>query len=85
MTRYLTVRDVAARYQLSPWTLYERTRLGLIPHRKHPGSNRLLFTEAELDAWDEHAGALETITLPPPVKGLSPGRLVRVRQTKRAA
>jgi excisionase family DNA binding protein len=53
--RYLSVGDVAARYGVSEWTVYDWARRTRIPFRKHPGSNRLLFLEAELDAFDDGA------------------------------
>jgi hypothetical protein len=71
---FITVSDVASRYQCSSWTIHERARHGLIPHRKFSaGSSRLLFVPAELDLYD--AGAeLEGIDL----KG--GGRIVRPLQ-----
>jgi hypothetical protein len=53
---FLLVDDVAARYRLSSWSIHERARLGLIPHRKLAGgSSRLLFIPAELTAWENGA------------------------------
>ncbi len=75
--RYIDVAAVADRYGLSTWQVYERARRNLLPCRKHPGSNRLLFLEADLDAFDDGAG-LEVVRL---VKG---GKFVRPR-TKAAA
>jgi hypothetical protein len=71
---FLTVTDVAQRYQCSTWTIHERARLNLIPHKKFSaGSSRLLFVPAELDQYD--AGApLEVVDL----KG--GGRIVRPRK-----
>jgi hypothetical protein len=68
---FLLVPDVAARYHVSAWTVHERARLRLIPHRKLAGSgSRLLFVPADLDAYDEGA-ALDVRELP------SGGRIVR--------
>ncbi len=53
--RYLDVAAVAERYGCSEWTVYDRARRNLLPHRKHPGSNRLLFLESECDAFDDGA------------------------------
>jgi predicted DNA-binding transcriptional regulator AlpA len=55
MRRYISVEDVASRYGWSPWTVYEKARHSQIPHRKLAGSNRLLFEESALDAWDDGA------------------------------
>jgi predicted DNA-binding transcriptional regulator AlpA len=59
---YLTVEDIAARYQISVWSVYDRSRTGAIPHRKPPGMRRLLFLEEELQAWEDGA-ELETLNL----------------------
>lgn len=50
--RYLTVKDVAARYSVSPWTVYRWVFLKRIPHHK-PGPKTLRFSEVELDLWDQ--------------------------------
>jgi predicted DNA-binding transcriptional regulator AlpA len=73
---YLDVAAVAARYGYSPWTIYETSRLGQIPHRKHPGGRKLLFSEPELTEWDNGAVDLEFIKLP---RG---GRIVRPKQIR---
>jgi hypothetical protein len=68
---FLLVPDVAARYRCSEWTIHERARLGLIPHRKLAGAgSRLLFVPADLDAYDDGA-ALDVQELP------GGGRIVR--------
>jgi excisionase family DNA binding protein len=57
---FLITPEVAARLRCSVRTVHELTRLGLIPHRRLPGSRRCLFRKEELEAWE--AGAiLETI------------------------
>lgn len=48
---YLTVEDVAAWLRMSKRSVHERTRLGLIPHRRIAGTRRCLFLEDELKAW----------------------------------
>jgi excisionase family DNA binding protein len=70
--RFLTVEEVAQRQRCSVRTIHERVRRYELPHRKLPGCRRLLFPEAELEAWE--AGApLEVVELP---RG---GRIVRPR------
>ena len=73
---YLTQEEAAARYALSRWTMYERTRLNQIPHFKHPGSRRNLFPTAWLDAYDAGYIELEIVQLPSG-DGRSPGKIVR--------
>jgi hypothetical protein len=69
---YLLAVDVAERWHCSIRTVHERTRLREVPHRVLPGSRRVLFVAADLDAWE--AGApLEAVELP---RG---GRVVRPR------
>lgn len=70
---FLLVDEVAARYRLSAWSIHERARLGLIPHRKlAAGSSRLLFIPEELTAC-ENGAPLEVLELP------GGGRVVRPR------
>jgi predicted DNA-binding transcriptional regulator AlpA len=52
---YSSVEAVAERYGWSAWTVYDRARRGLLPHRKPIGTRKLLFLEHELDAWDDGA------------------------------
>jgi predicted DNA-binding transcriptional regulator AlpA len=52
---YLLVEDVAGRLHVAPSTVYEWARTGAVPHRKLPGSRRLLFLEAELKAGENGA------------------------------
>jgi hypothetical protein len=52
---FLLVEDVAGRYGTSRRWVLERTRLGVIPHRRLPGSRRCLFLEHELEAWENGA------------------------------
>jgi hypothetical protein len=69
---YLFVEDIKRRYGVSERWVHERTRLGEIPHFRHPGSRRCLFREDWLDAWD--AGCeLEVVERP------HGGRIVRPR------
>lgn len=49
---YLLVEAVADRYGCTVGTVQERCRLRQLPHRKLPGSRRLLFLEAELERYD---------------------------------
>jgi len=67
---FLITPEVAARLRCSVRTVHESTRLGLIPHRRLPGSRRCLFRKEELEAW-EACAILETIELEPS------GRVVR--------
>jgi hypothetical protein len=70
---FLRIGDVAARYGTSTWTIHERARLGLIPHRKLAGgSSPLLFIDAELTAY-ENGAKLEVTETP------GGGRVVRPR------
>jgi hypothetical protein len=70
---FLRVGDVAARYGTSTWTIHERARLGLIPHRKLAGgSSPLLFLDAELTAYENGAELEVTETA-------AGGRVVRPR------
>jgi predicted DNA-binding transcriptional regulator AlpA len=50
---YLTVEEVAERYHVSTKWVHERCRLRELPHRRLSGTRRLLFLEAELQAYDE--------------------------------
>ena len=68
---FLRVSEVAARYGFSSWTIHEKARLGLIPHRKLAGgSSPLLFIDAELTAY-ENGAELEVTETP------GGGRVVR--------
>jgi excisionase family DNA binding protein len=67
---FLLAVEVAERLRCSLRTIHELSRLGEIPHRKLPGSRRLLFLEAELIRW-EGGARLEVVDLP---RG---GRVVR--------
>jgi len=55
---YLTVEEVAALLGCSTRTIHERTRLREIPCRRLPGTRRVLFLEAELEAWIESGGTI---------------------------
>lgn len=74
---YLMVEDVAQLLGCSKRTVHERARLGEIPHRRPPGARRLLFIDAEIDAWLDGAD-LERVVLP---RG---GRAVRPRRSAAA-
>lgn len=50
---YLTAEQVADRYRVSLWHIWELARTCKLPHRKHPGRRTLLFDPAELDAYDD--------------------------------
>jgi hypothetical protein len=69
---YIGVEQVAERYLVSPYTIHERARLHELPHRKLPGSRRLLFLPGDLDRFDDGC-ELEVVELP---RG---GRIVRPR------
>ena len=59
-TPFLITSEVTARLRCSVRTVHELTRLGLIPHRRLPGSRRCLFRIDELEAWEDGA-QLETV------------------------
>jgi hypothetical protein len=59
---YLTVEEVADRYRTTVRAIHGRTRLRTIPHMKRTGFRQLLFSSADLDAWDAGA-ALEVVEL----------------------
>jgi excisionase family DNA binding protein len=61
-TPLLITSEVAARLRCSVRTVHDLTRLGLIPHRRLPGSRRCLFRIDELEAWEDGA-RLETVDL----------------------
>lgn len=73
---YVLVEDVAARLYRCKRTIHELARNNEIPHRKLPGSRRLLFLPAELELW-ENGCELEVVELP---RG---GRVVRPATGKR--
>jgi hypothetical protein len=62
---FLSLAQVVERYAgvWSSSTLYKWTRSGQIPHRKLPGRNELLFSVADLEAWEDGA-ELETVKRP---------------------
>jgi excisionase family DNA binding protein len=60
---YLGVDEVAELLVVSQWTIYDRSRRGAIPHRKPPGSRKLLFLVEEIRAWVDGA-ELESTTPP---------------------
>jgi hypothetical protein len=67
---YLHVDEVAERYGNSTRWVHELARCYLIPHRRLPGTRRVLFLLPELEAWEEGA-ELEVVELP------RKGRIVR--------
>jgi hypothetical protein len=67
---FLTLEEAAQYLRVSPATLGDQAREGLVPHRKNPGARRLLFIPHELDACVNGA-PLEVTHLP---RG---GRVVR--------
>lgn len=50
--RFLTVQQVAERYQVAVATVYDWVFHKRIPHHK-PSRNTLRFNETELDIWDQ--------------------------------
>ena len=72
---FLTLEEAAEYVRMSAYTLGEKCREYAAPHRKAPGSRRLLFRQNELEDWLDGA-ELEFVTQK---KG---GRVVR---TKRAS
>ena len=71
---FLTVEEVAERYRTSPKAIHDRTRTNRIPCLKRQGFRRLLFSLADLEAWD--AGA-ELVVL-----DLPDGRAVRAQSVR---
>lgn len=61
MKTYLRTEAVAELLGVSLRTIHERTRTDSIPCRRLPGLRRVLFDEAELQAWVDGA-SLEVIT-----------------------
>jgi excisionase family DNA binding protein len=57
-THYLTVKRAAERLHLSRWTIRDKARRKELPHRKPPGTRRLLFSIADLEAFED-GGELE--------------------------
>ncbi len=74
----LLVEDVAKLLGASRSSIQERCAKGLIPHRRMPGSRRLLIPRADFEAW--LAGA-ELVT----IRLAHGGRLVRPVAAKPAA
>jgi excisionase family DNA binding protein len=70
-SRYLTLAEAARLLDLSTYTVRTRASAGEIPHRKLPGSFRILFLEHELAAWVDGA-PIETVPT-------DEGRVVRVK------
>jgi excisionase family DNA binding protein len=70
VTRYLTLADAAELLGLSAYTVRTKAAAGELPHRKLPGSFRILFLEEEITDWVDGA-QLETIRTP------GDGRVVR--------
>ena len=62
-TPYIVAEDVAERLRCSLRSVHELARLGRIPHRRLPGTRRLLFRPEELEAW-ELGAELELRELP---------------------
>ena len=58
MSPYLRVEDVAPLVGVSVRTVHEWTRLREIPCRRLPGTRRILFLQAELEAWIESGGTI---------------------------
>ncbi len=54
-THHLTVEQAAARWHLSHWTVRDKARRGEVPHRKPPGSRRLMFPLADIEAFEDGA------------------------------
>ena len=50
--RLLTPDEVAIRYGISRWTVYERTRTNQLPLIQHPGCNRVHIPDRWLEAYD---------------------------------
>jgi excisionase family DNA binding protein len=51
----LTVEQVAERLHLSAWTVRDKARRRELPHRKAPGSRRLMFPIRDLEAFEDGA------------------------------
>jgi predicted DNA-binding transcriptional regulator AlpA len=72
----LSAEQVATRYGLSLWHVYERSRLNQLPLIQHPGSRSVRFPSDWLDAYDEGAVELEVTETR---SALGVGRVVRPR------
>jgi predicted DNA-binding transcriptional regulator AlpA len=59
--RLLSVGDVAERYGLSRWEVYEPSRLNQLPLIVHPGSRRVMFPSDLLDRFDIGEVELEVL------------------------
>jgi excisionase family DNA binding protein len=70
---FLVAEEVAERLRCSLRTIHELVRTRRIPHRRLPGSRRLLFRVDELAVWEDGA-ALEVIEPP------GGGRVVRPKR-----
>lgn len=57
--RYISLKEVAARYGVREATVYEWVAASAIPYRKLPGRKLLLFDPAELDLYDDGDTKLE--------------------------
>jgi hypothetical protein len=69
---YVGIAAVLERYdgEWSRWQIRELCRTHRFPHRKMPATKRLLFSLADLEAW-ENGAPLELVRLP------DGGRIVR--------
>jgi excisionase family DNA binding protein len=70
---FLLAEEVASLLGCSLRTVHELTRTRAIPHRRPPGTRRLLFVQEELQAWMDGA-PLETKELPRKGRVVRPAR-----------
>ncbi|MBD3289208.1 helix-turn-helix domain-containing protein [candidate division KSB1 bacterium] len=57
---HMTPDEVADYLNIEKNTLYQHTRKKEIPFHKRPGGRNLIFVRAEIDAWLQKRGNLET-------------------------
>lgn len=76
---FLTVPQAADRYDLSPWTIRQKCRAGLLPHVRHSGAKSYLLPIEWLDAFDQGA-PLEVVRTRAPRRGVPATRVVRPRR-----
>lgn len=59
---FLLAPDVAARYHCHVRSVQDMAAAGRIPHKRLPGTRRLLFMVADLERWESGA-TLEVVPL----------------------
>jgi excisionase family DNA binding protein len=57
--QHLTVEQVAERLHLSVWTVRDKARRRQLPHRKPPGTRRLIFPLTDIEAYEDGCADFE--------------------------